>query len=447
MSFPEYMPSQPEPLIPARLPLRRPSQGRWLCGVCKGLSLHLGIPVVIIRLLFLISAMMFGSGIVAYVFLWITVPAGDPVAAARQEAFWQAEEAGRMPLSRGNAPRKTGEDAEQPKASGAETGLADTLAKAPKAAVIALAGAALTGVCLLLLLTGISETYIAPIALALAAVGIAWLYVNNPERQVGSLMAGITVLFIAVLAFAVANFHTGLDIARVMILVLFTLIAVGLMLVPWATTMSRRLSQEQASKEREEERADMAAHLHDGVLQTLALIQLHSAEPQTVFSLARSQERELREWLYQERTTTDRSVLAGIKELAATVEDEFGKPIEVVTVGDAQPSAQTDALLDATAQALRNAVAHGGEPISVYAEAQSDKVEVFVRDHGTGFDVNAIPPDRLGIRESIIGRIQRRGGSVEIVSRPNWGTEVRMHMPISALSSSTHNQPERNDLP
>ena len=446
MSFPESMPPQPEPLIPARLPLRRPNQGRWFCGVCKGLSLHLGVSVVVIRLLFLIAAMMFGAGIVAYVFLWITVPAGDPVAAARQEAIWYAEEAGRMPLSRGNTQRNADDGAEQSKASGAETGLADTLAKAPKAAVIALAGAALTGMCLLLLLTGISESYIAPIALALAAVGIAWLYVNNPERQVGSLLAGIAVLFIAVLAFAMAIFHTRLDIARVMILVLFTLIAVGLMLVPWATTMSRRLSQEQASKEREEERADMAAHLHDGVLQTLALIQLHSAEPQTVFSLARSQERELREWLYQERTTTDRSVLAGIKELAAGIEDEFGKPIEVVTVGDAQPSAQTDALLDATAQALRNAVTHGDEPISVYAEAQSDKVEVFVRDHGAGFDVNAIPPDRLGIRESIIGRIQRRGGSVEIVSRPNWGTEVRMHMPIST-SSSTHSQPERNDLP
>lgn len=103
----------------------------------------------------------------------------------------------------------------------------------------------------------------------------------------------------------------------------------------------------------------MTAHLHDGVLQTLALIQLHADDQQTVFSLARSQERELREWLYQERTTSDRSVNAGLKEIAAHVEDTHGKPIEVVTVGDARPSAQTDALLDATQQALINAVTHG----------------------------------------------------------------------------------------
>lgn len=223
---------------------------------------------------------------------------------------------------------------------------------------------------------------------------------------------------------------------RILCAGLALLIGVLLAIVPWIMALIRDLGTERASKEREEERADMTAHLHDGVLQTLALIQLHADDQQTVFSLARSQERELREWLYQERTTSDRSVNAGLKEIAAHVEDTHGKPIEVVTVGDARPSAQTDALLDATQQALINAVAHGGEPISVYCEASSKLVEVFVRDHGNGFDVNAIPANRLGIRESIIGRIKRRGGTVEIVSRPQWGTEVRMHMPIADMPAS-----------
>ena len=135
---------------------------------------------------------------------------------------------------------------------------------------------------------------------------------------------------------------------------------------------------------------------------------------------------------------------ACLKEIAAHVEDTHGKPIEVVTVGDARPSAQTDALLDATQQALINAVAHGGEPISVYCEASSKLVEVFVRDHGNGFDVNAIPANRLGIRESIIGRIKRRGGTVEIVSRPQWGTEVRMHMPIADMPASATTAADTN---
>ena len=137
------------------------------------------------------------------------------------------------------------------------------------------------------------------------------------------------------------------------------LVGVLLAIVPWIMTLVRDLGTERALKEREEERADMTAHLHDGVLQTLALIQLHAGDQQTVFSLGEAAERELREWLYQERTTSDRSVNAGLKQIAAHVEDTHGKPIEVVTVGDARPSAQTDALLDATQQALVNAVTHG----------------------------------------------------------------------------------------
>lgn len=379
------------------MPLMRPRQGRWLTGVCKGIALHLGIGVAWVRIAFIALTVLYGAGIIAYVFLWVFMPAGDPVAAAARTV-----PVNQAPLARGNQPLAAHDD----ESAAAPESLSEAIQRAPKPAVVALAGFALMATGLLLTSTGADVQIVFPLLVGLGGIALifmGWaLYVHNvsipgwgtsPRRIVASGFVMIVGIVVAVM--------------------------------PWANAMLQRLTHEQALKEREEERADMTAHLHDGVLQTLALIQLNSEEPTTVFALARSQERELREWLYQERSTSDRSVGAGLKQIAAEVEDEHGKPIEVVTVGDARPSAQTDALLDATRQALVNAVTHGGEPVSLYCEASDTMVEVFVRDHGEGFDMDAIPPDRLGIRESIIGRIKRRGGTVEIVSRAGWGTEVR----------------------
>lgn len=385
------------------MPLMRPRQGRWLTGVCKGIALHLGIGVAWIRIAFIALTFLYGAGIIAYVFLWVFMPAGDPVtAAARTVPVDQA------PLARGNQPLAAhdGESAAAPES------LSEAIQRAPKPAVVALAGFALMATGLLLTSTGADVQIVLPLLVGLGGIALifmGWaLYVHNASIP-----------------------GWGTSSRRIVASGFMMIVGIVVAVMPWANAMLQRLTHEQALKEREEERADMTAHLHDGVLQTLALIQLHSEEPTTVFALARSQERELREWLYQERSTSDRSVGAGLKQIAAEVEDEHGKPIEVVTVGDARPSAQTDALLDATRRALVNAVTHGGEPVSLYCEASDTMVEVFVRDHGEGFDMDAIPPDRLGIRESIIGRIKRRGGTVEIVSRAGWGTEVRMHMPIA----------------
>lgn len=302
-----------------------------------------------------------------------------------------------------------------------------------KPAVVALAGFALMATGLLLTSTGADVQIVFPLLVGLGGIALAWMNLSPRGTQLLSMLGGIALIFMgwALYVHNVSIPGWGTSPRRIVASGFVMIVGIVVAVMPWANAMLQRLTHEQALKEREEERADMTAHLHDGVLQTLALIQLNSEEPTTVFALARSQERELREWLYQERSTSDRSVGAGLKQIAAEVEDEHGKPIEVVTVGDARPSAQTDALLDATRQALVNAVTHGGEPVSLYCEASDTMVEVFVRDHGEGFDMDAIPPDRLGIRESIIGRIKRRGGTVEIVSRAGWGTEVRMHMPIA----------------
>ena len=423
------MTSIPEPLLPARMPLTRPKRGRWLTGVCKGIALHLGISVMWVRLAFIALTCLYGAGIIAYVFLWIFMPAGDPQAVASAEHI-PVEQA---PLARGNQPAQAGvEDT----AVSAES-LSEAIQRAPKPALVALAGFVLLTIGLLLVGTGADSQLIIPLLLGLAGIALAWMNLSPNGTQLLSMLGGIALIFIgwAIYVSNVTYVGWGTSPRRIMLSGFIMIACIVLAVMPWANAMLQRLSREQALKEREEERADMTAHLHDGVLQTLALIQLHFEDPSTVFTLARGQERDLREWLYQERSTSDRSVSAGLKQIAAEVEDEHGKPIEVVTVGDAHPSAQTDALLDATRQALVNAVTHGSEPVSLYCEATDTTVEVFVRDHGEGFDIDAIPPDRLGIRESIIGRIKRRGGTVEIVSRAGWGTEVRMHMPIALKST------------
>ena len=460
----------PDPMLPAKLPLMRPKHGRWLTGVCRGISLHLGVSAALVRLLFVVAAFLWGAGIVAYLFLWIFTPAGDPIAAAQAQARAERTSA---PLSRGNtdfvgdtrggafdatvmdmdmanAADHTGPDADTVISGTSET-VVDALRRAPKPALVAAAGFLLLVVAVLMNYAH-HETLILPIILAAAGLLVAWSRFDATDGQMPTMVGGIVLLFLAYTVYVIdtmSGWQWQPNPLRLIAAGLAMLVGVGLAIVPWANAMIRSLSAERASKEREEERADMAAHLHDGVLQTLALIQLHAKEPDTVFTLARGQERELREWLYQTRSTSDRSMNVGLKQIAAAIEDEHGKAIDVVTVGDAMPSAQTDALLDATRQALVNAATHGGEPISVYCEAGDTQVELFVRDHGEGFDVDDIPVDRLGIRESIIGRIRRRGGTVEIVSRPQWGTEVRMHMPISAdrADQTTSESPKTDSKP
>lgn len=474
------------PLAPAKLPLFRPTYGRMLCGVCRGISLHLGVSVWLVRLVFIITSFIFGAGIIAYIFLWLTIPVGDPVLEAQR-----LRPVNQIPLAKGNAPYPaqmttppasyrqpaaphvgdtTGQPgAIQPAASrqGTDAGTAtphnaaaspslhtpsatnadnpdmepsseslmDAIRRAPKPAIIALAGIIMLIISIIMLRTG-ETTMILPAMMTVSGVLIAWLRFNEQGSQWPTTILGLAILVAAYCVAILLQPDAPHPRSTIMLAGIIMLIAAALAVIPWIMSLTRSLSTERALKEREEERADMTAHLHDGVLQTLALIQLHNTEPQTVFTLARQQERELRNWLYQERTPPDKSVSTGITDIAAEVEDESGKAIEVVTVGDAQPCTQTDALLNATRQALVNAVTHGGEPISVYCEAGTHTVDVYVRDHGNGFDVNAIPEGRLGIRESIIGRIKRRGGTVQIVSRPHWGTEVRMHMPIGGTANS-----------
>jgi signal transduction histidine kinase len=209
--------------------------------------------------------------------------------------------------------------------------------------------------------------------------------------------------------------------------------AIVLLLGPWWLRIARDLVLERQARARAEERADMAARLHDSVLQTLALIQRRANEPQQVIQLARVQERELRSWLFEGRApgSTDTASFAdAIRQIQQDVEARHGVQVEVVTVGDCPLDDRLSALVAAAREATVNAAKWSGAPaISLFAEAGADQVEVVVRDRGRGFDPAAVPADRKGLAESVHGRMTRYGGSVTLLTAPGEGTKVSLAMP------------------
>ena len=205
-------------------------------------------------------------------------------------------------------------------------------------------------------------------------------------------------------------------------------LALGLILAPFLWRLGRNLASERAERIRSQERAEVAAHLHDSVLQTLALVQKRADDPREVATLARRQERELRGWLSGDTRSASDSLAAALQQAADEVEAQHGVPIEVVAVGDSELDDNTRALVAAAREALTNAAkfAPDAGPVSVYAEVEKGGVQVFVRDRGAGFDPKSIPADRRGISESIIGRMQRNGGKATIRSGEGGGTEVEL---------------------
>ena len=211
-------------------------------------------------------------------------------------------------------------------------------------------------------------------------------------------------------------------------------VCAGLALVagPWWWRLSHDLAEERRERIRIQEREEVAAHIHDSVLQTLALIQRSCAEPKTVATLARQQERELRAWLYgsPEPPNPDESLAAALQRVSDEVEDVHGVNVETVLVGDCALDDRLRALMQSSREALSNAARHSGAAaVSAFLEVESDQVTVFVRDRGCGFDPEHIPSDRRGIADSIIGRMERHGGKAAIRSQPDEGTEVELVMP------------------
>jgi signal transduction histidine kinase len=259
--------------------------------------------------------------------------------------------------------------------------------------------------------------------LASAALG-------REASRVSKVGFGVGVLLGAALLFLWAN--GSLEAAgKVSLAALVVTIALMLISAPFWLAMVRRVGTERVARARSDERSEVAAHLHDSVLQTLALIQKRSDDPEQVARLARRQERELREWLADDRPSRpDERLADALRATAAEIEDSHGAPIEAIVVGDTALDERTKALVDAAREALTNAAkfASEGGPVRLYAEIDDGDARVFIDDRGPGFDPDAIPHDRHGVRESIIGRMKRYGGGAEIRSEPGDGTEVELNI-------------------
>jgi signal transduction histidine kinase len=358
-------------------------EGKVLAGVCAGIARHFGVSVRFVRIAFIVLTLAGGVGVALYGLAYVSM-----TSASAEPEHADAT----VILSEAGASWREGLGAGAIAAAAAVAAGAD----APVALPIA-AGAATA---MVLWRSGLGLSHRGRVGAGLMVVGA--VLVSSALPQLGDLQS-FAFAVIVVLAGSVLLFG------------------------PWWLRMAQALTAERTARIRAQERAEVAAHLHDSVLQTLALIQRRSDDPAEVAQLARRQERDLRAWLNQDATAAADTLHGALVRTAAEVEAQHGIEIEVVCVGDRGLDHDTTALVAAAREAMVNAAKFAGAGrIDVYAEASEERTEVFVRDRGAGFDPEAVPADRRGVRESIVGRMARHGGRAEVRSAPGQGTEVEL---------------------
>jgi signal transduction histidine kinase len=397
----------------AAAPLRRDSAHGVIAGVAAGIARRLSLDPIVVRVAFVAATAAGGAGFVLYLLGW---------------ALMAGEDGKLAPAERLAGRRET---------------------------LMVVAGMTLLALAALLLLREwglwFDDAIVWPVLLAAAGGALIWRQstaaeapepapqapvatarrtaprtLRLPADVASRAVIGVALVVGAALVFLWLN--DALRPARdVLLAVVAVLVAGTLILAPWWLRLVRGLSAERSERIRSQERAEVAAHLHDSVLQTLALMQRRVDDPREVAALARRQERELRAWLNGRRAGGDATVASALEGAAAEVEEAHGVPVEVVAVGDAPLDPRAGALVAAAREALVNAAKFAGAgPVSLYAEVAPGRIEVFVRDRGPGFDPAAVPDDRRGVRESIVGRMERHGGRAAVHTAPGGGTEVEL---------------------
>jgi signal transduction histidine kinase len=378
---------------------RRPDRAR-IGGVAAGIAEHIGVQPRLLRVIFVGLTFAGGFGVALYAVFWIVLP--TPSGARR----------GRLP-------------------SWLEYALGTI-------AVLAAAG--------FVAVYNPFRGLITPLLLAGFGGALLWRQATETERERwrrlsrSSLSAGGTdrvgrIRLVAGAAMVVGGAVLVLARADVtalgqgLLAAAVSVIGIALITGPWWMRTVNQLGLERSARIRSQERAEIAAHLHDSVLQTLALIQRNAESPREVTRLARGQERELRSLLYGAREASGQ-LADSLRSIAAEVEDDYAIRVDAVVVGDLPMDEALASAVAAAREALVNAAKHAGvTDVSLYAEAEESSATIYVKDRGVGFELDAIAEDRHGVRGSIIGRIERHGGTVNIRTRPGGGTEVEITMP------------------
>jgi signal transduction histidine kinase len=380
--------------------------------VCGGIAEHMGWSVEYVRIGFVLLALAGGFGLVLYAAYWAWLPISGDVT-ADDEATTPGE----------------GRDL---------------------AGVLGL-GALAVGVVLLLSARGIEVTgsWFTPLVLVGIGVAVLWRQSDDSRRaelladvgasarattrtavrrSVPRVLLGFSLVLLGVLGVLAAQGDLVASLRGLAAAVL-ALAGLALVLLPFVLGWWRDLADERRARIRSEERAEIAAQVHDSVLQTLTLIQRCAHDPDEVVRLARTEERALRRWLYAPVGDPGATLVAALESEIADVEATYACAVELVHVGDVARDDRVDALVAAAREAVVNAAKHAGGAVSVYVECGETGVEVFVRDRGQGFDPEAVPHDRLGLRESVLARMSRVGGSARVRSEPGSGTEVSLALP------------------
>ena len=403
--------------------MHRRRSGRAVAGVAGGLADHLGISVLWVRVAFAVLAACGGAGVMAYGLLWVFV---------RQDR---------------NETKPTE---------------VSTREKQQARGLLAMGIGLAVGVGAL---SGMLNGWVASgIAVTLVGAALVWREADEQQRRrwkgsgvvgavIGSggrsamlrILTGAVLVVTGIAVFLARSVNID-QMQFALLAVLAALVGVAVLTVPFWLRLVRDLGDERKERIRSEERAEIAAHLHDSVLQTLALIQKQAEAPREVLRLARGQERQLRGWLYgpsgygggkPDGQADAPTVLSdAIARACGEVEDQFAIKVQHVVVGDCPLDERLSGLVYAAREATVNAAKHAGVgEVSVYAEIEPDAVEIFVRDRGRGFDPTTVPADRHGLADSIRGRMERNGGELRLRTRPGEGTEVHLRMPREAVTS------------